>query len=234
MWQRHRAWNLHVSCHFIESVYDVRTNQSSPQPSFTVAPSYPFFPPCILQPSTLSFQVLFKYILDFTTFLPFLGFSFCLECLSLYIYQNIIFSSRYTSVQLQSCPQHSGVLELPCTSLQKPPVVFSEIFEPTDIMLVAWNWPWWKYLYREKWLMVQIRAFIPRRSVVKHLPVYHCQCFLIEFILPSLTLSWHSGGTHYCLSCIFVFNECIYLPMSLFATLGQRRNLTHPSISHNT
>lgn len=66
-------------------------------------------------------------------------------------------------------------------------------------------WADWHHIGGLKLAMVKIwipwklvkgtnQSFIPRGLVAKHLPVYHCQCLLTEFILLSPRFSWPSGA----------------------------------------
>lgn len=52
---------------------------------------------------------------------------------------------------------------------------FQEFCKSTEVPLVTWNQPWWKYLHYENWQTLQICAPHPHPELVaKHLPVYHC------------------------------------------------------------
>lgn len=97
----------------------------------------------------------FKYILDFTTFIPSLGFYPLSGMLlpmhipeysfpqntpqSYYKKLSLIqwWSDEIRRVQGGMTINHSGNLEPTCTSWQKSTVTLSENFEPTDITLVA-------------------------------------------------------------------------------------------------
>ena len=43
----------------------------------------------------------------------------------------------------------------------------------SDLILVAWNWPWWEYLPHRSWQTLKIRAYFPPGGmVIKYLQAY--------------------------------------------------------------
>lgn len=54
-------------------------------------------------------------------------------------------------------------------------------FSFSDITLVAWNWPWWEYLYHRNCQIGKVRAFLPEGLHVKHLSA---QC--LSYVFPAL------------------------------------------------
>lgn len=93
---------------------------------------------------------------------------------------------------------YSGILVLAWIFLQEITVKFCEWIVK---LLIAWNWPWWEYLYHKHWQMLQIKALLFPESQINSIPwlcVYRnqCQCKVVKdviFISRNCPLKYWNG-----------------------------------------
>lgn len=109
--------------------------------------------------------------------------------ISLHIPEYSFLKDIYLSPTTRNYSQYSGDQQPPCTTFLKSIVTFSENFEPIDITLSNLKLAMEIFIPWKLANGIQISA-IPEVPVVKHLPVYHCQLLLMEFIPPPPILSW--------------------------------------------
>lgn len=65
-----------------------------------------------------------------------------------------------------------GMLELAHACSESWLLNFQEFCKPVDIMLLAWNRPWWEYLNHRNWKILKIRLPSSPWAIVKHLLAY--------------------------------------------------------------
>lgn len=72
------------------------------------------------------------------------------------------------------CYESSDVIKPACAHLQAPTVCINSQLHIEDLMLVAWNWPWWQYSHHRNQQILSPLHPTPFRSTPSQLlNIYH-------------------------------------------------------------